>query len=74
MGLPFINKVQLAWFMVHNATFNNISVTSWRSDYLVEETGEPGKNHRSVASLRQTLAHTVVLTAPRHERDSNSQF
>jgi len=32
-------------FMVFNATFNNISVILWRSDLLVEETGEPGENH-----------------------------
>jgi hypothetical protein len=30
-----------------NATFNNISVISWRSVLLVEETGD---NHRPVAS------------------------
>jgi len=35
------------WFMVLNTTFNNISVISWRSVLLVEETGE---NHRPVAS------------------------
>jgi hypothetical protein len=38
----------LAWFMVFNATFNNISVISWWSVLLVEETGE---NHRSVARI-----------------------
>jgi hypothetical protein len=32
--------------MVFNATFNNISVISWRSVLLVEETAVPGKNHR----------------------------
>ena len=31
--------------MVFNATFNNISVISWRSVLLVEETGVPGENH-----------------------------
>ena len=31
--------------MVFNATFNNISVISWRSVLLVEETGGPGENH-----------------------------
>jgi len=31
--------------MVVNATFNNISVISWRSVLLVEETGVPGENH-----------------------------
>jgi hypothetical protein len=36
--------------MVFNATFNNISVISWWSDLLVEKTGVPGENHRSVTS------------------------
>jgi hypothetical protein len=36
--------------MVFNATFNNISVISWRSVLLVEETGAPGENHRPVTS------------------------
>ena len=35
----------LVGFMVFNANFNNISVISWRSDLLVEETGGPGENH-----------------------------
>ena len=38
--------------MVFNATFNNISVISWRSALLVEEIGE---NHLPVASHKQTL-------------------
>jgi hypothetical protein len=36
--------------IVFNATFNNISVISWLSVLLVEETGVPGENHRPVAS------------------------
>jgi hypothetical protein len=36
--------------MVFNATFNNISVISWWSVLLVEETSVPGENHRPVAS------------------------
>jgi len=36
--------------MVFNATFNNISVISWRSVLLLEETGVPGEIPRSVAS------------------------
>ena len=40
----------LVWFMVFHATFNNITVISWRSVLLVEETGVPGDNHRPVAS------------------------
>jgi len=51
-------------FMVLNATFNNISVISWRSVLLVEETGE---NHRPVASHWQTLSHNVVSSTPRHK-------
>jgi hypothetical protein len=39
-----------AWFMVFNVTFNNISVISWRSVLLVEETGVPGENHQPAAS------------------------
>ena len=35
--------------MVFNATFNNISVISWRS-VLLEEIGVPGKNHRPTTS------------------------
>jgi len=46
--------------MVINATFNNISVISWRSVVLVEETGGPGENHRPVESNWQTLSHNVV--------------
>jgi hypothetical protein len=49
--------------MVFNATFNNISVISWRLVLLVEETGGPGENHRPVASHRQTLSHHVVHLA-----------
>jgi hypothetical protein len=36
--------------MVFNATFNNISVISWRLVLLVEETGGPGENHQAVSS------------------------
>ena len=46
--------------MAFNATFNNISVISWRSVLLVEATGIPGENHRSVAIHRQSLSHNVL--------------
>jgi len=36
--------------MMFNATFNNISVISWRSVLLVDETGVLAENHRPVAS------------------------
>ena len=53
----------LVWFMVFNATFNNISVISLRSALLVEETGGPGENHRPAAGHWQTLSHNVVHLA-----------
>ena len=40
----------IGWFMVFNATFNNNSAISWRSDRLVQETRVHGENHRPVAS------------------------
>jgi hypothetical protein len=43
--------------IVFYTTFNNISVISWRSVLLVEETGEPGENHRPVANHWQTLSY-----------------
>jgi hypothetical protein len=33
--------------MLFNATFNNISVITWRSVLLVEETGVPREGYRS---------------------------
>ena len=43
--------------MVFNATFNNISVISWWSVLLVEETRLPRENQWPVASHGQTLSH-----------------
>jgi len=45
--------------MVFVATFINISIISWRSVLLVEETGVPGENHRPVASLSGIWTHNV---------------
>ena len=51
--------------MVINATFNNISVISWWSVLLVEETGVPGKKpptcRKSLTNL--ALSHKVVHLA-----------
>ena len=46
--------------VVFNATFNNISVISWRSVLLVGEIRVPGENHRPFESHGQTLSHNVV--------------
>ena len=56
-----------------NNSFSNISVISWRSVLLVEETGVPRENHLPAASHWQTLSHNVVLSSTRNERGSNSQ-
>ena len=53
--------------MVFNTTFNNISVISWRSVLLAEETGVPRENRL------QSLSHNVVSSTPRHEQESKSQ-
>ena len=60
--------------MVLYATFNNISVMSRQSVFIVEKNGGPGENHRPIASYRQTLSHDGVSSTPRSERDSNSQL
>ena len=49
------------WFFLFllggvNATFNNISVISWRSVLLVEETGGPG--------VTDKLYHMMLYTSP----------
>ena len=48
--------------MVTSATFNNISVKSWQSVLLVEETRVPGENHRPAASHEQISSHNVELS------------
>ena len=39
MNSVFMKKKIHLWFMMLNATFNSISVISWMSVLLVEETG-----------------------------------
>jgi len=57
--------------MMLNATFYNISVISWQSVLLVEETRVPGENHWPTASHWQTLSHSVVSSTSRHEQYIN---
>jgi hypothetical protein len=66
----------MVWFrvMTLNATFNNISVISWRSVLFVEETRLPGEHHRPVENHWQTLSHNVESSTPNHELGSNSQL
>ena len=46
--------------IVFNATFNNISVVSWRSILLLEKTGVPGENHRPVVKVSFSLCTILV--------------
>ena len=52
-------------FLVSNATFNNISIISWRSAWLVENSEVPGKNYRPTVSQWQTLSYDVLWSIPR---------
>jgi len=55
------------WFMVFNATFNNISIISWWSVLLVEKIEVTGENHRPSASHWQTVSLNGVSITPRHD-------
>ena len=59
------------WYMVLNATFNNISAISWRSVLLLEETGVLGENHRPVSSYCKTLSHNVVSSTNKFRGTQN---
>ena len=43
----------VGWVMVFNATFNNISFTSWWSVLFVEDTEVHRENHQPVCGNRQ---------------------
>ena len=47
------------WFMVFNDTFNNISVISWRSVLLVEETRVPGETI-DLSQVTDKLYHIML--------------
>ena len=46
------------WYSWIIATFNNISIISWRSVLFVEETGVPGENHRPA---RKSLTNYHIM-------------
>jgi hypothetical protein len=54
---PFISRlINLIDFWCFNATFNNISATSWRPVLVVGEAGVPEENHRPWVSNWYTLS------------------
>ena len=48
--------------MVFSATFNNISVISWRSVLLVKETGVPRKKTTDLTQVTDKLYHIMLYT------------
>jgi hypothetical protein len=59
-----INKELGVWFMVFNATFNNISIISCLSVFFGGGNRSTQRNPRHVASHWQTISHNVVSSTP----------
>jgi len=59
-------EIILVGFIVLNATFKNISVISWRSVLLVEETSVPGENH--LQKWRKNQKHKINFSLQLSER------
>jgi hypothetical protein len=57
VSIEIWNSIQLLHFIEYIQQYFSYVVASVM---LVEEAGGPGKNHRPVASNRQTLSHIVV--------------
>ena len=67
-----INVVSLfICLMVFNDTFNNISVISWQSVLLVEETG--GRQRKPLTCRKSLTNFITQCCTPLPDRDSNSQ-
>ena len=59
--------------MIFNATFNNITVISWRPALLVEETGVPGEKKPTYHKSLTNFITQCCIEHTSHVRDTNSQ-
>jgi len=60
-----IMKVNLIdWFLVFNATFSNISATSWQPVLVVEEAGVPGESPTNGKQLVNCITGDCESSAP----------
>jgi hypothetical protein len=58
--LKSLSLNEYGWIMVFNATFNNISVISWQSVLLVEETGVPGEKITDLPQVTVKFYHKML--------------
>ena len=58
--------------VVFNATFNNISVISWRS--VLFGGGGGGPEYQENTTDLSQVTDKIISSTPRHERGSNSQL
>jgi hypothetical protein len=65
------NIKHYGWFMVLNATFNNISVILWQSVLLVEETRVLG-NTTNLSQVTDKLYHTMLYQVPLNRKTENA--
>ena len=58
--------------MMFNATFNNISLISWQSVLLVEDTGVPGESYRPATShIKLHLVYPAMSGIQTHNFSGN---
>ena len=65
--------VVIGWFMVFNATFNNILAIFWWSLLLMEEAGVPGENHQPAETLATLSTQDTRTETKKTKRKNTTQ-